>query len=74
MGGGGGGPCDLCDEFLLVDEDVELADVLYFLFLRAGMLANIMTAVRRRAVAIMPAAMMPPWTIAGLLFVLFVFV
>ena len=66
MGGGGGGPCDLCDESLLADEDGDLVDVLCFFFLRAGMLANIMTAVRRRAVAIMPAAMMPPWTIAGL--------
>ena len=65
MGGGGGGPCDLCDESLLADEDVDLVDVLYFFCLRAGMLANIMTAVRRRAVATMPAAMMPPWTIAG---------
>ena len=65
MGGEGGGPCDLCDEFLLVEEDEDLADVLYFFSLRAGMFANIMTAVRRRAVAIIPAAMMPPWTIAG---------
>ncbi|KAM0799754.1 hypothetical protein BDR22DRAFT_279230 [Usnea florida] len=66
MGGGGGGPCDLCDEFLLADEDVDLVDVLYLFCLRAGILANIMTAVRRRAVAMMHAAMMPPWTIAGL--------
>lgn len=65
-GGGGGGPCDLCDEFLLVEEDKDLADVLCFFCLRAGMLANIMTAVRRRAVAIIPAAMMPAWIIAGL--------
>ena len=63
-GGGGGGPCDLCDEFLLVEEDKDLADVLCFFCLRAGMLANIITAVRRRAVAIMPAAMMPAWIIA----------
>ena len=66
IGGGGGGPCEFCDEFLLADEDVDSVDVLYFFCLRAGILANIMTAVRRRAVAIMHAAMMPPWTIAGL--------
>ena len=40
-------------------------DVLYaFRRLRAGMLAKIMRAVRRRAVAIMEAAMMPDWSIA----------
>ena len=67
-GGGGGGPGEL---WLLLaaaveeEEEEELDAVLYLCLLRRGTFAKIMRAVRRRRVAIMPAAMMPPWTIVG---------
>ena len=69
-GGGGGGPGEL---WLLLaaaaveeeEEEEELDAVLYLCLLRRGTFAKIMRAMRRRRVAIMPAAMMPPWTIVG---------
>lgn len=66
-GGGGGGPgAPLSLELVAVEEEAEELDALPLLSLRrlrGGMLAKIMTAVRRRAAAIRQAAMMPPWSI-----------
>lgn len=64
--GGGGGPGDV---FLLLlvaaEEDEELDPVLNLRLLCLGMFAMTMTAMRRRMVAIIAAAMIPPWTIVG---------
>lgn len=67
-GGGGGGIGDPGDDFLLLlvaaaEEDEELDRALSLRLLREGMFTKIMTAMRRRIVAITAAAMMPPWTI-----------
>ena len=59
-GGGGGGPGDPATV-----ESEELDAVLSLRFLRSGRFAKSMTAMRRRTVAIMAAAMMPPWIILG---------
>ena len=63
--GGGGGGGDTGEEFLLLLEVVEpeeLDPVVDLRFLRHGRFTKSRTAMRKRMVAITPAAMMPPWT------------
>ena len=50
---------------MVVDEEDEEPVLCALRLLRAGMLTKIMRAVRRRAVAIREAAMMPAWSIVG---------
>ena len=50
---------------LAVVEDPELDPLAYLRFLRRRTFAKIRTAMRRRKVAIMDAAIKPPWTIFG---------
>ena len=64
-GGGGGGPGDVFLLLLVAAEDEELDPTLNLRLLCAGMFAMIMTAMRRRMVAITAAAMTPPWTMVG---------